>query len=427
MNMRRRDFLEAAVLTFGLAALPSNGTVADPLPGETVGDLKVNPVLVSPGPDSITVVWMTEQPSTGWVEFGTGEKLGQKAYPVHDGLIDANQTLFSVKLENLKPGAEYRYRVVSKEVQTLEAYKVEYGPTVISKTQAFTTLSPDKKEFSFVVLNDLHNNFGMIGRNLNFIQEPYDFVVFNGDIIADVQNDAAAVGFLQAVSRFAGSTPIVFVRGNHEARGDFARKMKEYLLPHQDYYYGFAHGPAAFLVMDTGEDKPDSSAVFAGLDAFENYRTEQRQWLVDEMKKPYLKNASFRIFISHIPLYSNTRYNCLDGRTKWGPMLNSIGIDLYLAGHTHQADYVEAGRSGNPAPVAIGGGYKADASTVMQIDVNKNRIRVRTILNGEEIILREIERKRKNEANDRGFLDGAVFRHGTGGRDLSERGGRCER
>ncbi len=395
--MKRRDFIEAAAMTLGVAAVSVKVGAENLLPDGKVGDLKVNPVLVSPGSDSITVVWMTEQPSAGWVEFGAGEKLDQKACPVHDGLIDANQTLFSVKLENLKPGTEYRYRVVAREVKNLQAYEVEYGSSIVSETLAFTTFSADKKDFSFVVLNDLHNNFGMIGRNLKFITEPHDFVVFNGDIIADVQDDAAAVRFLQAVSRFAGSIPMVFVRGNHEARGNFARRVKDYLSPQSNFYSGFSHGPAAFLVMDTGEDKPDRSAVFAGLDAFENYRTEQQQWLAEEVKKPYLKNAGFRIFFSHIPLYSNTRYNCLDGRAKWGAFLENIGIDLYLAGHTHQAAYIEAGSFGNPAPVAIGGGYKAEESTVMQIDVSEARIRVRTILNGEEIIQREIERKRKAE------------------------------
>lgn len=38
------------------------------------------------------------------------------------------------------------------------------------------------------------------------------------------------------------------------------------------------------------------------------------------------------------------------------------------------------------------GGCKVEESTVMQIDVNQKRIRLRTILNGEEIIQREIKR-----------------------------------
>lgn len=393
--MKRRDFIEASALFLCCAPVSSMAVAKERLPGETVDHLKVDPVLVSPSSDSITVIWMTEQPSTGWVEFGAGAELNQRAYPVHDGLIDANQTLFSVRLESLTPGTEYSYRIVTKDVLTLEAYKVEYGPTLVSRTQTFSTFSADKNSFSFVVLNDLHNNFGMIGRNLNFIKEPYDFVVFNGDIIADTQDDAHAICFFQAVSRFAGSIPIVFVRGNHDARGAFARRMKEYVMPHSNYYFSFAHGPAAFLVMDTGEDKSDSSTVFAGLDAFEQYRTEQQRWLAEEVKKPLFKDAGFKIFISHIPLYSNKPgggRNCLDGREKWGPILNDIGIDLYMAGHTHEAAYVETGRFSNPAPVVIGGGYQAENSTVMQINVDENRIRIQTLISGKEIISREIER-----------------------------------
>jgi len=393
--MKRRDAIEATALTLGCALVFNNRASAQTVPSQIeTGAFSVNPVLLAPEPHSITVVWMTGALSTGWVEFGTDPRLDQKAFSTHDGLIDANQTLHSVTLKNLKPSTKYYYRVVTREIQEFKPYDIILGQALASKPQNFTTLSVDKKRVSFAVLNDLHNHWPSIERNLGFIKDhPCDFIVFNGDIVCDSQNDANVVNFLRAVGRFADHTPIVYVRGNHDVRGSFSRELKDYLSPKGNYYHGFTHGPARFIVMDTGEDKPDSSKVLSGLTDFENYRTEQKCWLAEELKKKEVGDSFFKIFISHIPLYANIGNTCKDGRKKWGPLLNDAGIDLYMAGHTHRPDYVQTGSAGNPAPVSIGGGYKEDNSTITLVEVDEDRINLQILLAGKEIVNQQIRRR----------------------------------
>jgi len=54
----------------------------------------------------------------------------------------------------LEPGKTYRYRIVSKKIVQYKPYEVVYGNTVVSDIFEFTTLNPNKKEFSLGVVPD---------------------------------------------------------------------------------------------------------------------------------------------------------------------------------------------------------------------------------------------------------------------------------
>ena len=104
----------------------------------------------------MTVMWITDQDCTSWVEYGLDRCLDQTAHHSRHGLIDAGRTVHKVKIQGLLPGTSYYYRVRSKEILDFDDEDVTFGDTVSSKTFAFTTLSRDKEAFSFVVLNDTH-------------------------------------------------------------------------------------------------------------------------------------------------------------------------------------------------------------------------------------------------------------------------------
>ena len=45
------------------------------------------------------------------------------------------------------------------------------------------------------------------------------------------------------------------------------------------FYYTFRHGPAFFVVLDCGEDKPDNDIEYSGLADFDRYRATAADWL----------------------------------------------------------------------------------------------------------------------------------------------------
>ena len=67
-------------------------------------------------------------------------------------------------------------------------------------------------------------------------------------------------GFMDTATKlFASEIPMYYTRGNHETRGAFATEFQRYFSPKEEnIYYTFRQGPICFVVLDTGEDKPDS-------------------------------------------------------------------------------------------------------------------------------------------------------------------------
>ncbi len=110
---------------------------------------------------------------------------------------------------------------------------------------------------------------------------------FNGDILGHIEDEPQIIDHVlkPCSDLFAKEIPFIYVRGNHEARGKFARMLPNYLsTPKGSYYYAFDHGPVHFIVMDSGEDKDDTSVEYSGLADFDRYREEQRVWLRKEIR-----------------------------------------------------------------------------------------------------------------------------------------------
>ena len=75
-----------------------------------------------------------------------------------------------------------------------------------------------------------------------------------------------------------------------------------YISPCQEHlYYAFRQGPVYCVVLDTGEDKPDSDIEYAGITQYDFYRTEQSEWLAGILESAEYKEAPFKIIVAHIP------------------------------------------------------------------------------------------------------------------------------
>ena len=343
-------------------------------------DFAVGPYLQAPSPTSMTVVWlMNKQDSLGWVEYGEGGAFNRKATSSQSGLIDADDHVHKIKLENLEPGTRYTYRVAATEITQFGAYKVDFGETKRSTEYSFTTPEDGQERVSFLVFNDLHQNTRLFKTLLGLGGgRPYDLVLFNGDVMNHMDNEQQLVrkALLPFSEAFASETPYVYVRGNHDARGRFARHLGEYIAgPNGAFFYAFDYGPVRFLIMDLGEDKPDDNAEYGGLVDFRGYREAQRAWLEREIETEAFQKAPFRILVAHVPLVGKG-YAEEQCRELWGGLLKKGEIDLHLAGHTHR--YSMLTRIDDPlnCPVVIGGGSKPGRATVIRVDATQQELRL---------------------------------------------------
>lgn len=369
----------ALLILLVIATIPPLHAQEAPSPDARI----VGPYLQNPTDSSMTVMWMTESRSIGMVEYGKTDQLDKVQYATRHGLRAGNTRLHKVKLTNLEPGARYHYRIISRVAEKYEPYKVTWGETTTGTLHSFQTLNPKAKSFSFLVFNDIHENVPLYHKLLNVAGEkPFDFVLFNGDILSHLENEEQIVKnfLLPCAETFAADTPFFYIRGNHETRGQFAGHLEDYLdMPDNRFHYTFSHGPASFIILDSGEDKEDSHWAYSGLADYDTYRTMQAGWLEAQLENKTFRDAPFRIVLSHMPLWGgNDWHGIMDCRTKWAPALKKAKPDLYLSGHTHRYKMLEPTEE-MPYPLIIGGAPSENKATVIRVDINEKNLHLQMI------------------------------------------------
>ncbi len=398
MTMKRRDFVGSVSKAGILGALGVGSgvklvhDVSDLASYPEKGHIFLaQPYLQAPGPDSMTIAWITNKLCYSWVEYGEGDKFDQKAHETQEGLINAYNRVNSVRLSGLKPGTRYRYRVVSKEITDFQPYKLTYGETIVSDTKTFTTVHPDAKEVNWLVLNDIHDRPHSFGQLLKLNgEDSYDYVFLNGDMFDYQTNEQQLIDHLlkPCTDGFANEKPFLFVRGNHETRGKFARDIADYFAsPSGKYYYSYQWGPVYNIVIDTGEDKPDDHPVYAGITDFDGYRREQAAWFARIAATPEFRKAPFRVVMMHIPhFYSGDWHGTMHCRELFAPLFDKHKVDMVISGHTHKHGVFAPEKGKHNYPIIIGGGPKEGSRTLIKVKADEQRIDLKMIRDdGQEV------------------------------------------
>lgn len=336
-------------------------------------DIVHGPYLQAVTESSATVVWFTNRNCVSRVEYSPADGNDVRtAFASHHGLVDANARIHKIPLTGLKPGVRYKYSVVSREIMKFDPYQVAFDDTIVEGPYFVQTWNSQKDGFSFCVVNDIHEDAGRLDSLLNQVPlSTLDTVFLNGDMIDHWSRENQPFdGFLDlCVRRFARETPFVYVRGNHETRGVLARGLLDcFPTPNGRYYHAFRHGPVSFLILDTGEDKPDSSKEYSGLVDFDAYRAEQTQWLGRIVQDESFKTSTYRVVLMHMPPFMG-EYGASQVHTLWSPILNEASIDLMFCGHTHHFARIDPNESGNHYPILINA-----PDMVVQVEVSDSRL-----------------------------------------------------
>lgn len=344
MNCRRIDYLMRAMFAIFLLMLAVGGFA------DTVTfAISHGPYLQHLDNTAVTIVWTTSRNSVGWVELAPNgndsfyAKEQSRFFDTRYG-IKMVSTLHTVRLTDLKPGTKYRYRVLSQEVASALESAARYGDFSATDVYSreplmFTTPDPASKAAGFAMINDIHGHNDTMTALLK--QVPWkstDVVLFNGDMSSVMQSESQVFkDFMDtAVNTFAGETPVLFARGNHETRGYFASRFADYFpSPSGALYYIVRRGPVCFIVLDSGEDKPDSDIEYNGANDFTGYRTSEAAWLKKALQDETVRSAAYRIVVVHIPP-TDSWYGSREVARLFMPILNDAGIDVMLCGHMHE-------------------------------------------------------------------------------------------
>ena len=382
-GITRRGFLLGGAATLGLAAAhpalaQSRDAEGDAAPSG--GKLITSaPVLMNPAERSIDVAFAVSDDANGWVEISKSPDM-QKCVRVHSGgdnpLMSIQSGFASIRIKGLRSAQRYYYRIGADRIHFDNNYKISHeGTDAGEKVYSFTTLGSGAGG-AFCVINDTHSREPAVARVLRKIGEIKPAaIIWNGDARNFYRTSADAVGtFLKPhpdFPEYAVSSPVLFVNGNHDYRGRFARRLHE-LVQFRDAgerspaFAGLGRnfvqriGEIALIGLDTGEDKQDTNPIMCGTARMTRYRQLQTRWLAEEIEKPAIKSARFKVAFCHIPLYEhNPRENPGDvlpadddprykhpwaawQRTcarMWGPLLEKAGVQLVVTGHQHVFRY----------------------------------------------------------------------------------------
>lgn len=372
-----RNRISALGLALSLAAACAAQTMA----------VDHGPYLQDVTPEGATFVFHTSLPAYAEVEVRpAGTDSVRTFWQSANGLKAAGADFFAVRAGALRPGTAYEYRIRAREIKQFQPYKVTFGDSTLTGWTPFRTLDPARRGGSIFIVSDMHSRPQLLDTLLHKLdyRTCTDFV-YAGDMMNYMEKggEEPFTSFIdKSVELFASSHPFIYVRGNHETRGNLARTLPGYFPRLSGKLYGVEQlGDVVLVYLDSGEDKADAHPVYAGLTAFDAYRTEQAEWLRGVVESDAFRKARYRIVVTHFPLVMNERSRKEGSWTGWQdaidkflPVLRGAGVDLLVAGHTHQFEYYPAGTSGTDFPVVVQG-----ASSAARLDCADGKVRVRVV------------------------------------------------
>ena len=329
---------------------------------------KCGPWVVGVTETEMTVVWTSTDRCMGWVEVAPddGTSFYAEERPRYDEDFMGRHVVSAVhhvRITGLKPGTSYRYRIYQQGVDDSGHNPVPSGYITASnvysqKPYAIRTMDAKKADCTFTVVNDIHGRDSMmLALTKGLKEQKPDFVVFNGDMVSFMgSTEDIETGFMtRATETFATDIPLVYVRGNHETRGPgFSEYLNLFPTPTNTPYFTFRQGPVAFVVLDSGEDKPDSDIEYGGTAAYDAYREKMAEWLKEAVKSEEFRSAPVKIALLHIPFDKGVGwYGNNELKRLLLPTLNEAGIDVMLCGHTHRYSFRDVGSVDNNFPILV--------------------------------------------------------------------------
>lgn len=322
--------------------------------------------------DCYAVVWATNTKGSGCV------KLEDKIYwDARGGVIRTHETVHFVKIEKNELERK-NYKVISKKVYFKFGYDSVIGGSVESEEICFAGCAPSD-EMNILCISDVHDMADEMYKALTYFKKDADLIMLIGDISSELEYKKRYLyGILDLAAKVSkGKTPVVYTRGNHETRGEFASQMIEY-FPHStgEFYFTFNFGELSAIVIDSGEDKEDNHPEYSGLVDFSSYREQEFNWLCNLKKEAF--PGKYVIAFSHNPIISN------HFGKDWTEPLKKLGAHLLVGGHLHTSEfrngdlpiYIECGKLGKTGQFGAG-----------MITLKDGKIQMKTVNNKGETIL----------------------------------------
>lgn len=255
-------------------------------------------------------------------------------------------------------------------------YTVCIRPIVERKPYFTETKEPVAYRFAFAPVPETNIRVYHISDAHNAIDMPVkaaktfgniDLLILNGDVIDHSGDPEKFTNIYEICAQLTdGRVPVVFSRGNHDMRGNFAEKFADYTPSHHgNTYYTFRLSSIWGVILDCGEDKMDDHPEYGftvACHAFRERQTEFLKTMVENADKEYnADEVKTKLVIVHNP-FTQQRQSPFDIEAdiyrQWASLLKTyVRPDLMICGHTHKYGIHKQGGEfdhlGQPCTVVI--------------------------------------------------------------------------
>ncbi len=324
--------------------------------------LKTAPAVFAVGEEYQIIVPVTRE-TVMWVKVGDS-----RYYDDSNGILRSQKRI-------------HKMIVPMKDLDEAGEYTICYRQIIKRKAYFSLTHSIKEEKYSFYPVNsenpicyhiaDAHNMVDLpVGAAKLFEKEKgkLDFLILNGD----VPEDSSKIKHFDTIYKIAseitgGNIPVVFSRGNHDTRGIYAENIAEYTpCLNGNSYFTFKLGKIWGMVIDCGEDKPDTNKEYGNMVCCSSFRKRETAYIesiIENSKNEYeAEGVAKKIIISHNPFTRKYKFPFnIEEKTfaYWAKLLKeNIKPDIMICGHIHKFSVDKLGCKndalGQPCTVVVG-------------------------------------------------------------------------
>jgi predicted phosphodiesterase len=289
------------------------------------------PVVFDVGMDNYSVVFATNANAQAYVTYTCNGQL--KTVYANEAGYKSIGKIHAVKIPRSELDGNQYTAHATRVIERL-AYGGKLGKTISTKTYTLKNTT-NVAEPKIVAASDWHNQLSLLDSAVGHLEQNVDLVVFNGDYADFYVNEQQIIKYFLcgAFILTKGEIPGIFVRGNHEVRGnekveDWGRKIGL-----TNMYYQVQRGNNLFTIVDTAESEAADQWEHDGFYDMVPYLNEQVEWF-ESLSVPDISINN--IVLMHDPNFTSTHDKPhADLEQRFKNRANRFNIDFSVSGHTH--------------------------------------------------------------------------------------------
>ena len=281
--------------------------------------------------DDYQIVFATSDNAIGWVNIG-----GVEYYDLYAGSMQSSSKVHKITVPQSVLDEAGAYAINFRQM----IYRGPFGGYLGEmQTRNYNFRPVDSSDgMNYYALSDVHEAVDAATAAAKAAGE-LDFIVLLGDLVSMVETEADALLANELAFKITGGEiPVIYARGNHEIKGEYAERLHNYVGAKGDsFHYTVTLGEELFaVVLDMGEDHEDDWWEYYGTAQFDIYRQQQTEMLEEILAEGEYEKYPYRLGLCHIPIvYVDSKGTFESFRNEWTALLNEMDIDMCLSGHKH--------------------------------------------------------------------------------------------